>query len=92
MPVLGVARQRASSSGLGAARKGTPLRMVLSHPIPTPPHQPGRRTGYRATKDLSHHVECGLPTTPPRPTSPSAKELLRKYDLVVWDTIPSGTT
>eukprot|EP00955_Chlamydomonas_euryale_P113979 366245-Chlamydomonas_euryale.AAC.14 len=42
MPVLSVARQRVSSSGQGAVTKGTPLRTVLSHPIPTPPHQPGR--------------------------------------------------
>eukprot|EP00955_Chlamydomonas_euryale_P093247 364774-Chlamydomonas_euryale.AAC.10 len=42
MPVLSVARQIGSSRGLGAVTKGTPLRTVLSHPIPTPPRQPGR--------------------------------------------------
>eukprot|EP00955_Chlamydomonas_euryale_P083417 363859-Chlamydomonas_euryale.AAC.3 len=40
MPVLSAARQRGSSSGLGAVTKGTPLRTALSHPIPTPTRQP----------------------------------------------------
>eukprot|EP00955_Chlamydomonas_euryale_P089388 364462-Chlamydomonas_euryale.AAC.8 len=42
VPVLSVARQRGSSSGLGTVAKRTPLRTVLNHPIPTPPRQPGR--------------------------------------------------
>eukprot|EP00955_Chlamydomonas_euryale_P115851 366382-Chlamydomonas_euryale.AAC.7 len=42
MPVLSAARQRASRSGLGAITKGTPVRTVLSHPVPTPPRHPGR--------------------------------------------------
>eukprot|EP00955_Chlamydomonas_euryale_P115209 366335-Chlamydomonas_euryale.AAC.11 len=42
MPVLSVARQRGSSSGLGAVTKGMPLRTVLTRPIPTPPCLPGR--------------------------------------------------
>eukprot|EP00955_Chlamydomonas_euryale_P061480 358051-Chlamydomonas_euryale.AAC.2 len=45
----------------------TPLCAVVSHPISAPSRQPGRENGA-----LSRHVERGLPTTPPSPTSPSA--------------------
>eukprot|EP00955_Chlamydomonas_euryale_P104657 365582-Chlamydomonas_euryale.AAC.13 len=69
MPMLSGARQRESSSGLGAVTKGMPLHVVLSHPIPTPPPS-GTRAGRRAA--IFRHVERGLPTTTPSPTSPSA--------------------
>eukprot|EP00955_Chlamydomonas_euryale_P000185 2066-Chlamydomonas_euryale.AAC.5 len=42
MPDLSAARQRGSRCGLGAVTKRTPLRTVLSHPVPTPPRQPER--------------------------------------------------
>eukprot|EP00955_Chlamydomonas_euryale_P064365 358957-Chlamydomonas_euryale.AAC.1 len=41
IPELSAARQMGSSSGLGATTIGTPTHAVLSHPIPSPPHQPG---------------------------------------------------
>eukprot|EP00955_Chlamydomonas_euryale_P040174 351612-Chlamydomonas_euryale.AAC.22 len=42
MPALSAAWSRGSSSGQDTVTKGTPLRTVLSHPIPTPRRQPGR--------------------------------------------------
>eukprot|EP00955_Chlamydomonas_euryale_P106939 365736-Chlamydomonas_euryale.AAC.7 len=38
--VLSAARRKVSSSRLGAVTKAMPLRMVLSHSIPTPPCRP----------------------------------------------------
>eukprot|EP00955_Chlamydomonas_euryale_P100927 365313-Chlamydomonas_euryale.AAC.28 len=72
MLVLSMVRQRGSNSGLGAVTKGTPLRAVLSHPIPALAHQPGRENRAQSCKALSRHLVCGLPTTPTSPTSPSA--------------------
>eukprot|EP00955_Chlamydomonas_euryale_P002958 31146-Chlamydomonas_euryale.AAC.5 len=42
MPAVSAARRKGSKSGLGAVTKGTPLRAVLNHPIPTPHGQAGR--------------------------------------------------
>eukprot|EP00955_Chlamydomonas_euryale_P055141 356041-Chlamydomonas_euryale.AAC.4 len=72
MPVLSAARQRGSSSGLGAVTKGMPLRMVLSLLIPPPPRQPGRNNRAKSCQCSIRHMEHGLPSTPPRPTVPSA--------------------
>eukprot|EP00955_Chlamydomonas_euryale_P113357 366212-Chlamydomonas_euryale.AAC.21 len=52
MPVLRAARQRGSSSGLGAVTKRTPLCTVLSHPIQTPPRQPGRESRVQSCQGL----------------------------------------
>eukprot|EP00955_Chlamydomonas_euryale_P065163 359163-Chlamydomonas_euryale.AAC.5 len=48
MPVLSVAWQRGPSSGQGTVTKGTPLRTVLSHPIPTQPRLRGRENWARS--------------------------------------------
>eukprot|EP00955_Chlamydomonas_euryale_P101214 365329-Chlamydomonas_euryale.AAC.15 len=68
MPVLSAAKQRGSSSGLGAVTKRTPLRTDV-------------RTGRSAVKALSRHVERSLSTTPPSPTSPSANDSCRQRQL-----------
>eukprot|EP00955_Chlamydomonas_euryale_P109443 365933-Chlamydomonas_euryale.AAC.4 len=67
MPVLS-ARQRGSSSGLGAITKGMPLYTVYQ---PKPANQ-DVRTGCKAAKVPSHHLEHELPTTRLSATSPSA--------------------
>eukprot|EP00955_Chlamydomonas_euryale_P107856 365806-Chlamydomonas_euryale.AAC.6 len=69
MPVLSIARQRGSSSGLGAVTKVTPLRTVLRHPIPTPLCQPGRpravllhHAGFRPTSSCHPRAIGSRPT------------------------------
>eukprot|EP00955_Chlamydomonas_euryale_P041365 351963-Chlamydomonas_euryale.AAC.2 len=65
MPVLSIARQRGSSSGLGVVTKGTPLRTVLSHSIQNPSCQPGREN------QVQSHVEHGCRPRHPTHQAPS---------------------
>eukprot|EP00955_Chlamydomonas_euryale_P037559 350808-Chlamydomonas_euryale.AAC.5 len=72
MSVLSAARQRGSSSGLGAVTKATPLRMVLSHPIPSTTQAcisparirdgPATLTVQPQTHSTSPHIPCTTPT------------------------------
>eukprot|EP00955_Chlamydomonas_euryale_P053759 355607-Chlamydomonas_euryale.AAC.5 len=68
-------RERTHEGGGQAAGRAlsqrAPLRAGLSRLIPTLSRQMGREY-RRAVEALSCHVEHGLPTTPPSPTSPSA--------------------
>eukprot|EP00955_Chlamydomonas_euryale_P002363 25681-Chlamydomonas_euryale.AAC.4 len=59
---------------------------------PEPPHTnptpPGTRTGHRAPQALSRHVDRGLPTMPPSPTSPSANSYLTTDSSGILSTWP----
>eukprot|EP00955_Chlamydomonas_euryale_P098279 365130-Chlamydomonas_euryale.AAC.30 len=71
MPVLSAARQRGSSIGLLQRERHCARSWATPPPHPTPANRYVRK-GRRAAKALTRHVERGLPTTPPSPTSPSA--------------------
>eukprot|EP00955_Chlamydomonas_euryale_P023733 250502-Chlamydomonas_euryale.AAC.5 len=79
MPVLSEAIQRGSSSGLGAVTKGTPLRTVLSHPIPTPPTgtcEPGAEMPSSFPPRGAWPADHPPSRTSPFSTSPSKQQVL----------------